>query len=64
MSRVMLICRIESVDVCGPHSLRLVFNNQVAKRVDLLPLLQGPVFEPLLDPEVFRSAFLDQLLAR
>lgn len=55
----MSICRIHSVEVCGPHSLRLVFDDEVSKRVDVTPLLRGPVFLPLLDPEEFGRVLLD-----
>jgi hypothetical protein len=54
-----LILRITQVEVCGPHSLRLSFNDNTAKVVDLLPLLQGPVFEPLRDPGYFSQVKLD-----
>jgi hypothetical protein len=36
--------------VCGPYSVELVFDDGVRKRVNLKPLLKGPVFRPLLDP--------------
>ena len=55
----MKIRRIEKVEVCGPHSLRVVFNDGVAKRVNLLRLLEGPVFEPLRDPAYFGRVLLD-----
>jgi hypothetical protein len=55
----MKITRIDSVEVAGPHSLRLVFNDGRRKTVDVLPLLRGPIFEPLLDPAYFRRVLLD-----
>ncbi len=55
----MTIRRIEKVEVCGPHSLKLTFNDGLTKRVNVLPLLQGPVFEPLLDPAFFKRVLLD-----
>ena len=55
----MKITRIESVEVAGPHSLRLEFSDGVRKTVGVLPLLRGPVFEPLLDPAYFRRVLLD-----
>ena len=54
-----VILRITQVEVCGPHSLRLSFNNGTTKVVDLLPLLVGPVFEPLRDPACFSQVKLD-----
>jgi len=54
-----LIPRIEHAEACGSHSLRLVFNDGTRKRVNVLSLLQGPIFEPLLDPKYFRRVLLD-----
>ena len=45
-----LILHISEAEVCGPHSLRLTFSDGTRKRVNLLPLLEGPIFEPLVDP--------------
>lgn len=55
----MMILRIEQAEVCGTHSLRLLFNDGTRKRVNLLPLLEGPVFEPVRDPIGFRCVTLD-----
>jgi hypothetical protein len=55
----MKITRIDSVEVAGPYSLTLEFNDGLRKTVDVLPLLHGPVFEPLLDPAYFRRILLD-----
>ena len=55
------ILQVVSVEVVGPHSLHLVFNDGVAKQVNLRPLLWGPVFEPLLDPAFFARVELDPL---
>jgi hypothetical protein len=57
----MKITRIASVEVAGPHSLRLEFSDGLRKTVDVLPLLRGPVFEPLLDPAYFRRVLLDPI---
>ena len=55
----MTITRIDKVEVSGPHSLRLEFDDGLRKSVNVLPLLRGPVFEPLLDPAFFRLVLLD-----
>lgn len=57
MARTIL--RIRSVELVGPHSLRLGFNDGASRRVNLLSELTGPVFEPLRDPEVFSRVVLD-----
>jgi hypothetical protein len=56
---VGLILRILEVRVCGPHSLRLAFGDGTTKQVDLRALLDGPIFEPLRDPDFFARVLLD-----
>ena len=55
-----MIPHVTEAHVCGPHHLDLKFNDGVAKRVDLGPLLWGPIFEPLLDPSFFARMELDK----
>lgn len=55
-----MILHIVEAEVCGPRHLRLRFNDGVSKRVDLGPLLHGPIFEPLRDPARFAQAELDE----
>ena len=54
-----MVLRIVEAEICGPHSLRLLFNNGVQKRVNVWPLLDGPIFEPLRDPAYFARGTLD-----
>ena len=54
-----MIPHVVRLAVSGPYSLRLVFRDGTRKQVDLLSLLDGPVFKPLLDPGFFRKATLD-----
>ncbi|WP_165235034.1 DUF2442 domain-containing protein [Aquisphaera insulae] len=54
-----MILRIREVQVCGRHSLRLEFNDGSTRRVDIRPLLEGPIFEPLRDPDYFARVSLD-----
>jgi len=56
-----MILRIREALVCGPHSLRLTFNNGTIKQVDVSPLLDGPIFELLQDPAYFASVTLDPI---
>ena len=51
--------RIVKAHVAGPHSLDLTFSDGTQKEVDLLPLLEGPVFQPLRDPVFFARVLLD-----
>lgn len=54
-----MILRVRSAAVCGPHQLVLTFNDGSSGVADVGPLLAGPIFEPLRDPEYFALAELD-----
>jgi hypothetical protein len=54
-----MVLHIVEVDVCGPRSLDVRFNDGVRKKVDLTPLLTGPVFELLKDPAYFARVVID-----
>ena len=41
--------------------ISLVFSNGVRKTVDVLPLLKGPIFAPLLDPTYFALGDYDPI---
>lgn len=55
------ILHILEADVRAPFHLRLRFDDGVEKTVDVLPLLHGPVFEPLRDPEYFARVIVDPI---
>ena len=54
-----MILHILEAQVCGSHSLRLTFSDGTRKRVNLWPLLDGPIFEPLHDPIYFARVVID-----
>ncbi|MFN0150123.1 MAG: DUF2442 domain-containing protein [bacterium] len=54
-----MVLHIRGAKACGPHSLVVEFDDGVTKRVNLKPLLTGPVFEPLLDPLYFARVTVD-----
>ncbi len=56
-----MILHIKEASVCGPHSLRLTFNDGTSKQVNVRPLLAGTIFEPLKDPAYFALVTLDAL---
>ena len=56
-----MILHVMVAQVTGPHRLRLKFNDGTEKVVNLLPLLKGPVFEPLKDPSYFARVSVDPL---
>jgi hypothetical protein len=43
----------------GGHRIRLTFDDGQQKTIDFHNWLEGPVFEPLRDPEYFSRFFLD-----
>ena len=53
------ILRIETVRYTGDHRLFLEFNNGDAGEVDLSSDLDGPIFQPLRDPETFACVRLE-----
>lgn len=50
---------IRNVEVIGNYSLRVIFDDGAVREVDLEGQLDGPVFEPLRDPEVFAQVRVD-----
>ena len=54
-----MILRIREARVCGPHSLRLTFNDGTTKQINVRPLLEGTIFQPLRDPVYFATVTLD-----
>ncbi len=56
-----MILRILSAEVRDHHRLRLCFDDSTRGEVDVRPLLTGPIFEPLLDPNYFERVALDPI---
>jgi hypothetical protein len=54
-----MILRIVEAEVCGKSHLRLAFNDGTRKVVDVSPILEGPVFEPLRDSQHFARMEFD-----
>ena len=50
---------IENAEWLGGHLLRLMFDDGSEKVVDVLPLLQGPVFLPLHNVAAFSEVSID-----
>jgi uncharacterized protein DUF2442 len=57
--RAFGILHVVSAEVVGDHRLHLEFGDHTQKTVDLSPLLEGRVFEPLRDPEYFARVVVD-----
>jgi Protein of unknown function (DUF2442) len=56
-----MILRIREARVCGPHSLRLTFNDGTTQQVNVRPLLEGAIVESLRDPARFARAMPDSI---
>jgi hypothetical protein len=56
-----MILRIDHARVCGPHTSQLTFSDGTSKRVNVRPLLEGPIFEPLHDPAYFARMTMDTI---
>ena len=50
---------VVSAEYEGEFKIRLVFNDGVAGVVDFADWLDGPVFEPLKDPDYFARFFVE-----
>ena len=50
---------VNQVQWLGGYVLQIRFDNGESKAVDVLPLLSGPVFEPLLDLVLFSAVGID-----
>lgn len=53
------IIRIKSVTVPALYAVHVVFEDDIEQTVDLEPVLFGPLYGPLRDPEIFRSVTVD-----
>ena len=54
-----MVLRITRAAVAGPTHLSVEFNTGVRGEIDVSELFNGPVFEPLKDPQFFQKAELD-----
>ena len=59
MKKYARVPRVVDVKVQAPYGLRVAFDDDVTRDVDLSDDLWGPVFEPLKDPAFFAKAFVD-----
>ncbi len=50
-----MFTEVTKAEYVDNYKVRLWFNDQVVKVVDLLPFLKGKVFEPLKNKDYFKS---------
>jgi hypothetical protein len=53
------IHRVERFEIVGPYTLALRFADGSEQRIDFRPVLEGEVFGPLQDLDVFNAVELD-----
>ena len=54
------IYRVIDFELLGDYTIRIEFDDNTEQVVDFEPILHGPVFGPLRDPELFRKVNLDE----
>lgn len=53
------ICRVESFEIAGSHTLRIGFDDGTHQTIDFTPVLEGELYGPLADAELFRQVTID-----
>jgi len=53
------IHRVVSFDPAGPYTLRVGFEDGTEQTIDFRPVLEGEIFGPLRDPDLFRQVQID-----
>ena len=54
-----VIHRVEQFEIVGPYSLTLRFADGSQQRIDFRPVLEGEIFGPLQDLQIFNTVELD-----
>ena len=53
------IYRVETFEIVGPYTLRVLFNDGTTQTIDFSPMLEGELFGPLRDRTVCDQVKLD-----
>ena len=53
------IHRVKHFDIVGPYTLAIWFDDGSEQQIDFRPVLEGELFEPLQDLEIFNAVELD-----
>lgn len=53
------IYRVRSVEVVGPYTLRIGFDDQTQQIIDFRPVLSGEIYGPLRDVSLFNLVRID-----
>jgi len=55
------LVKVREFQVVSPYTIKLVFEDDVSQVIDFKPVLNGPLFGPLLDPSMFLGVKLDPI---
>ena len=55
----LTMAKLQSIEFLDGYVIRATLDDGTTKELDFEPHLWGPVFEPLKDPELFRSGTID-----
>ena len=53
------IHRVKAFEIAGPYRLRITFGDGLVRTIDFRPFLQGELYGPLRDLNLFNSVTLD-----
>jgi hypothetical protein len=53
------IHRVESFRIVGPYTLRVRFDDETERTIDFRPILEGELYGPLRDSELFDQVRVD-----
>ena len=53
------IYRVESFEIVGPYTLKVMFNDGTSQVINFRPILEGELFGPLADLSFFRQVSID-----
>ena len=53
------IHRVESFQIVGPYTLRVWFDDETEQTIDFWPVLEGDLYGPLQDRELFDQVRID-----
>ncbi len=53
------ICKVISVEVAGPHRIRVGFDDGLVRDIDFRPVLAGEMLAPLRNSEMFNQVRID-----
>ena len=53
------LVKVKSFQVLDHYQIELLFDDDSRRLIDFQPILIGPLYGPLMDPDIFRQAKID-----